>query len=274
MDLVDVIKTRKSCRTFREVFLDPADKNILEEYINNIRDKVGGEDHCLRIVEKAVGGNRLELNYGMITGHNTYVLGSSKSSPDARVHYGYIMEKVVLKATEIGVSSCWIGYFDASHFSVVSSETGYEIPGIVILGYQDERRSRAERITRFAVKASQRFEWQKLFFDFNSGIPLNPDTSNVYSLSLEMVRLAPSAGNTQPWRIFSDDYSGEFHFFKKPVSRRYEERGLHDIDLGIAIAHFELASEYKELPGIWIRKPGISVSYANDLQYVITWKCG
>lgn len=274
MNLVDVIKTRKSCRTYRQIFLDPADKNVLEEYISNITDMLGGEDFHLRIIEKAGKGKKLELNYGMITGHNTYVLGSSKSLPDSRVHYGYILEKVVLKATEIGVSTCWIGYFDASFFSEISIEKGYEIPSIVILGYEGERQSRAERITRFAVSASQRLEWQKLFFDFNSGIPLNPDTSNEYSLSFEMVRLAPSAGNTQPWRILSDNVSGEFHFFKKPVSKRYEERGLHDIDIGIAMAHFELSSEYIGLSGTWIKKSGISASHANDLQYVITWKCG
>jgi hypothetical protein len=30
-----------------------------------------------------------------------------------------------------------------------------------------------------------------------------------------MVRLALSSGNTQPWRVFFDDTTNEFHFFKK-----------------------------------------------------------
>ena len=210
----------------------------------------------------------------MIKGHSTYLLGISGSSPESRLHYGYMMEKAVLRATSMGLASCWIGYFDHSYFDEIKTGKGFEIPSIVILGYAEEKQSRADRITRFAVNASKRLEWQKLFFDFGTGIPLNPDISGTYSLSFEMVRLAPSAGNTQPWRIYSDDGAGEFHFFKKPVSARYEERGLHDIDLGIAAAHFEMASENKGLPGTWIRMPGIYVRHAEDTQYVITWKCG
>jgi nitroreductase len=273
MDLEEIIRKRKSCRTFREVPLNPEDKKDLEEYISNIPDMLGGEDVRLRIVEKAGTGRRMELNYGMIKGHNTYVLGLSGCLPDSRVHYGYLMEKVVLKAAEIGIATCWIGYFDESYFDEIMVGEGFEIPGIVILGYPVDRLSRVEKITRFAVNASQRFEWEKLFFDFRTGTPLNSDPVADYAFPLEMVRLAPSAGNTQPWRIFYDSVEREFHFFKKPVSRRYEEKGLHDIDLGISLAHFELASDFKALKGTWIKTVGLKTDNTKDLQFVMTWRC-
>jgi hypothetical protein len=87
-----------------------------------------------------------------------------------------------------------------------------------------------------------------------------------------MVRLAPSSGNTQPWRVFLDDTANEFHFYKKPVSGRYEAKGLHEIDMGIAMCHFELVSLYKGLSGGWIRLEKERVKAIDDFRYIMTWK--
>jgi hypothetical protein len=103
--------------------------------------------------------------------------------------------------------------------------------------------------------------------------PLTPEYVKKYSDSLEMVRLAPSSGNTQPWRVFFDDTTNEFHFFKKSISKRYELRGLHDIDIGIALCHFELTSLRNGLSGNWLKHAKENVDSIDDLQYIMTWKC-
>jgi nitroreductase len=272
MNILETIQKRKSCRTFNPVFLSPADKKILEYYISKNENLIGEEVLKLSIIEKKEDDKKMKLNYGTIQGHNTYLLGTSKSSVDSRVNYGYLMEKVVLKATETGISTCWIGYFDHTYFNEIITDNGFEIPGIVILGYSKERQTNSEKFTRFAVNASKRLEWEKLFFNYRSGTPLKPDLVKEYYDSLEMVRLAPSSGNTQPWKIFFDDAIKEFHFFKKPVNERYEKIGLHDIDLGIALSHFELTSFYNNLSGSWMKYPKEEIISNNDMQYIITWK--
>jgi nitroreductase len=103
--------------------------------------------------------------------------------------------------------------------------------------------------------------------------PLTPEYAKKYSDSLEMVRLAPSSGNTQPWRVFFNDSANEFHFFKKMKNKRYELRGLHDIDMGIALSHFELTSLQNGLSGRWIKQTKENVNSIEDLQYIMTWKC-
>ena len=273
MNIIETIKRRKSCRTFNNIPLNPSDKKVLEVFICECRDLIGEEPIDLSIIEKKDTTERMELNYGMIQGHNTYLLGTSKSSMDSRVHYGYLTEKVVLKATEIGISTCWIGYFDYTYFNEIIIENDFEIPGIVILGYPGDKQTNLDKLVRFTVNASKRMNWERLFFNYNSRSPLKPGLIQEYSDSLEMVRLAPSSGNTQPWRIFFNDTSKEFHFFKKPVSKRYEEKGLHDIDLGIALSHFELTSLYNNLSGSWIKDIKEKLDSIDDLQYIITWKC-
>ena len=105
-------------------------------------------------------------------------------------------------------------------------------------------------------------------------MPLNPEDVKKYSDSLEMVRLAPSSGNTQPWRVYFNDTTNELHIFKKKIRKRYELRGVHDIDMGIALCHFELTSMQNGLSGSWLKYTQENVNSIDDLQYIMTWKCG
>jgi len=273
MDIIEIIKKRKSCRTYSHVALTPADKKNLESFI--IENSKGFENEVVnfRIIEKNNDEKQMKLDYGMIKGHNTYILGTAKSATASRVNYGYLMEKVVLKATEMNLSTCWIGAFDSTYFNEVSIEDGFDIPGIIIVGYSDDKPTYQDKFLRFSVKASRRQRWNKLFYNYRSKTPLTPKYVKKYSDSLEMVRLAPSSGNTQPWRVFFDETMNEFHFFKKVISKRYELRGIHDIDMGIALCHFELASLQNGLSGRWLKHAKENVDPIIDLQYIMTWKC-
>lgn len=273
MNIIETIKRRISTRTFNQVALKPTDKKDLESFIIENSKGLGNEVINFRIIEKNDGDKQMKLDYGMIKGHNAYILGTSKSTVASRVNYGYLMEKVVLKATEMNMATCWVGYFDYSYFNEVSIEDGFDIPGIVIVGYSEGRETYIGKTFRFALNASKRCSWDKLFFNYKLKTPLNPKYVKKYSDSLEMVRLAPSSGNTQPWRVFFDDTTNEFHFFKKSISKRYELRGLHDIDMGIALSHFELTSLQNGLSGSWHKHTKENVSTIDDLQYIMTWKC-
>jgi hypothetical protein len=180
-------------------------------------------------------------------------LGTAKSTTASRVNYGYLMEKVVLKATEMNLSTCWIGAFDSTYFNDVLIEDGFDIPSIVIVGYSDDKPTYQDKFLRFSVNASKRQGWDKMYFNYKLKTPLTPEHIKKYSDSLEMVRFAPSSGNTQPWRVFFDETMNEFHFFKKVISKRYELSGVHDIDMGIALCHFELTSLQNGLSGSWLK---------------------
>ncbi|MBN1185891.1 MAG: hypothetical protein JXB49_26660 [Bacteroidales bacterium] len=272
MNIIKIIKSRYSCRTFIQTALKPVDKENLESFIVENSKGLGDEAVNFKIIEKNDSDKELKLNYGMIQGHNNYVLGTSKSSIDSRVNYGYLLEKVVLKATEMGISTCWIGYFDNSYFNETSIEDGFEIPSIIIVGYSEDKQPYLDKFVRFAINASKRNSWDKLFFDYKLKTPLSLEQVRKYYEPLEMVRLAPSSGNTQPWRVFFDKTENEFHFFKNPISKRYELRGLHDIDMGIALSHFELTSLQTGLSGTWIKHANEINNSIDDLHYIRTWK--
>jgi nitroreductase len=271
MNIPEVIKIRRSRRTFNAEALKAQDKQLLLNYFKENQNALGYEPVNFNIIEKRPDEKKMKLEYGIIRGHHTYILGKSKATITSRVNYGYLMEKIVLKATEMNLATCWVGYFDKNYFNEIDIENGYEIPSIVVVGYSEEQHSFVDKVARLVVSASKRKDWDKLFFNYESKTPINSDFSSHYSDSLEMVRKAPSSGNTQPWRIYFDSIENEFHFFKKSINKWYEARGLHDIDMGIALCHFELTSHYNGLSGKWIKKSDIELS--NDLQYIMTWKC-
>jgi nitroreductase len=274
MSILDTVKNRTSCRTFKPVPLSPADKRSLEAFIRENDTGLDNERIPFGIIEKKAGEKPMKLDYGIIKGHSAYVMGASKASVTSRVNYGYLMEKVVLKATEMSLATCWVGYFDTEYFNAdIKIENGSEIPSIVVLGYPTATPSLLDKVVRFSVKSAKRQAWGALFFNCHSKAALSPESVKKYSDSLEMVRLAPSSGNTQPWRVFFDDTANEFHFYKKLVSRRYEAKGLHEIDIGIAMSHFELVSVYNGLSGGWIRLEKERVKAIDDFHYIMTWKC-
>src|SRR3989339_2254104 len=242
MNINHTIIARKSCRTYNQEYLKQSDKKALEEFIEQNKRVVTGDKINLTILEKGTEEKKMKLAYGAIKGNKTYLLGATKDDPIARLNYGYLMEKVVLRATELGISSCWVGYFDHDYFSDIVLDKGSVIPGLVIIGYAAEKKTIPEKFMRYAVGASQRMPWEKLFFNYHTQVPVNrsqidsnrDSTLHKYSESLEMLRLAPSASNTQPWRIFFDKKNDSFHFFKKPKNRIYESMGMHELDMGIA----------------------------------------
>ena len=108
-----------------------------------------------------------------------------------------------------------------------------------------------------------------MFFRDTPETALSRDEAGSYAGALDMLRLAPSAGNTQPWRVVKS--GDEFRFFIKPTSPRYEARRLHDVDVGIALCHFELAAREAGLLGRW--HAADTAPAVSGMRYVITWQC-
>jgi hypothetical protein len=95
---------------------------------------------------------------------------------------------------------------------------------------------------RKGVKADVRNPFETLFFDGSFDTPLSEEKAGDLRIPLEMVRLAPSAVNKQPWRVVITDHQAHFYEYR---SRGYMDGtgwDIQKIDMGIALSHFELAA--------------------------------
>ena len=134
--------------------------------------------------------------------------------------------------------------------------------------------NKGHMIGKLATRTSRskaRKPFDELFFYENVETPLLIKDAGDYSIALEMVRLAPSAVNSQPWRVIRT--KDEYHFFAADTRyyRLVKSNFLLNNDMGIALSHFELTCRELGLKGKWIRhnplkdvKPGLT--------YIRTWK--
>jgi len=273
MDIIKSIQHRKSSRTFTTESLRHLERKKLEEFISSNNKGINGESIDFILLEKTDTDVPMKIPYGLIRNNKTYIFGKTNPTSLSRTNYGYLLEKIVLKATELKLGTCWVGMFDREYFNDIQIENNLVIPSILVLGYANEKMPVKEKLIRKAVKADKRKSWETLFFNYETAEVLKTEDVELYVESLSMTRLAPSSGNTQPWRIFYSSETNEYHFFKKITNQAYESKGMHDIDMGIAMSHFELVSYKNGLKGTWMQHPTEYIKSIDDLQYIITWKC-
>ncbi len=157
------------------------------------------------------------------------------------IDLGYRLELVVLALTNRGIGTCWLGgtFRRTPVHSALGISEDLTIPAIIPYGYPKERRRLIDHAIRFVAKSQQRLPFDTLFSLEVAGTPLPSDHS--LRDALEMVRLAPSASNKQPWRLIVE--GDRVHFFLHPDKKYKDLRGVNIqmIDMGIAMAHFELS---------------------------------
>ena len=120
------------------------------------------------------------------------------------------------------------------------------------------------------MKSSTRKPWKELFYDGDFQTPLTEKKADNYVLPLEMLRLAPSATNAQPWRVLK--LGNVYHFYethKRNASK--EDTLIKQVDLGIAIAHFHQLALDQGLTGNFEKLPVDQVKMPDDFHYVISW---
>ena len=213
--------------------------------------------------------------YGVIQKAKHFLGASILPVPRALEASGYEMETVMLYLAHLDIGTCWLGgTFDRKGFAQALQVGDDEIlPAITPIGYAQSSRHLQEVLMRTFIQAHKRLEWNKLFFFNDFQTPLTKETAGHFVFPLEMVRLAPSASNKQPWRILLKD--GNIHFFEYKTPK-YSDAFAYDIqriDMGIAAAHFEHSVKELGMEGKfdWYADPKIALP--EHVEYVFSWVC-
>ncbi len=271
--VASLVRTRISTRTFSHDDLDPGDRSALQRACAEMTAGLLGERAVFELVSTPPwpeSGGRLS-DYGFIDPSGHFLVGGVAPSPLACESYGYLLEKLVLRATDLELDTLWVGYFHPEFFAGFRPGRDDVFPAVVIVGRR--RPSLKGPLVRLAVRAASRRAWPALFFETDLTSPVSPSGGGPWVEALELVRLAPSAGNLQPWRVAAEPDRRTFHFFVRPSNRDYERRRLHDVDMGIAFAHFELGARAAGLAGGWVRRdPGLRPPDAR-MSYRLSWSC-
>jgi len=278
--ITDVIKERTSWRTYspkplendtKKSILDILKLADIKSPFNDLAGKYRFEYLNMPDIDPE---ERKKLGtYGFIKGAQNFIVGVCDNSDYDKENFGYLMETIILAATDMGLGTCWLGgFFKKGEFSQkVNRGSNEDVPAITPIGYPAQKRRLKEKIVRGLVRAKARYPWDRIFFEGDFSTPLQQDSIGDYAILLEMVRLGPSAGNKQPWRIVKAEGDNIYHFYIVHVPGK---TGLYTrmrkIDIGIAVCHFDLTAKEHGIKGTWeFSEPNIETK---DVKYVISWK--
>ena len=163
-----------------------------------------GMDVRVQYISKEKGVKNIKLGtYGIIKGAKDFLAITVKDEPFAMEAVGYQFENLILYATDMRLGTVWLaGIFSRKDFkNIMEISNNNLFPCISPIGYPAEKRSFVEKIMRASLGSKNRKAWNKLFYlnDFNQ--PLSETDAGKFEIALEMLRLAPSSTNAQPWSV-------------------------------------------------------------------------
>ncbi len=272
-----IISARYSCRSFTGT---PVDKETLDALADRVaspqRGPFGNMPRFSLLSMDSVSRDEWRRlgTYGVIKNARLYLAGMIRPAPQAALDFGYCMEKLILEATRLSLETCWLGgTFSLGAFaSAAGLRDGEEMPCVSPVGYAADSKSLTDRLFRRVAGSDTRKPWRELFFTGEGASALSPVEAGPYAEALENVRLAPSASNKQPWRIVRHEDRQAFTFYLSPAFgyRRIKKIALQEIDLGIAMSHFDLTVKELGLQGTWLRENDARVIQSWD--YIATWQ--
>lgn len=259
MNVIEVIKSRHSVRTFLPQFLGEDVFNSFKEY-------------CIRVAAPFEGNSTVELRrfdlqgpqhpgtYGTISGTSSYFLVSADDDIYSLISAGFKGEELVLRCTAAGLGTCWLsGTFRHSDFDVLPQTENRRLIAIIAVGYPASSGRLRERFTRMALGSRRRRAFDSLFFENNFSTPLSSESRFV--IALEMLRLAPSSVNSQPWRALVCGNS--VHFYCKQKS------DINILDCGIGLSHFDEVLRSYDVNGCY--KVVSDAPECGGLRYLISY---
>ena len=266
MNAMDLIRQRRSVRTFDGRPLSAEDREKLLAYAGHIDNPYG-----LPITWRILSAKAHGLSSPVISGTDAFIAGKLRRAPHAEEAFGFAFERFVLYAQSLGIGTTWIaGTMNRPAFEAAMALEGGEVmPCVSPLGYPAAKLSLRESLMRKGVKADSRLPFEELFFDGSFETPLTAEKAGKLAEALEAVRLAPSAVNKQPWRVLVCPDKVHFYEKRSPGYVAADGWDLQKVDMGIALCHFELAAQGSGLSTSFLLEEPQDVN-SGDLHYIGT----
>ncbi len=213
MTLMEAMQARHSVRQYREETLRKEDAALLREEIEACNAESGLHIQLVCGEPKAFSG--LLARYGKFSGVTNYIALVGKKGPDLSETCGYFGERIVLRAQQIGLNTCWVAMTYSKVPSAFSAGEGEKLCAVIAVGYGKTQGS-GHRV--------------KSLREVTEGEPPFPEW---FVSGVEAALLAPTAMNQQKFR---------FALHGNRVSATAGSGFYTKLDLGIVKYHFAMGA--------------------------------
>lgn len=262
----ETIRKRKSVRSFDGRPLTAEERGKLESCFQDAANPFG-----VPVEFRLLDVEEYGLSSPVVVGANTYLAAKAPRCKDYEVGFGYSFESVCLYAASIGLGTVML----AASLNRKAFEHAMEVrddevmPVASPVGHPAAKRSIRESLMRKGLKADERIAFEQLFFDGTYGKGLKEEDAGAFSGALEMARWAPSATNRQPWRAVVD--GDTVHFFEEQTLKDSPLGDIQKVDLGIALAHFDLTLREEGIRGDFVEAdPGYALP--ENVHYIASFE--
>lgn len=216
MEIIDAIKERHSVRQYYDKQID---EKIVFELNKEIEEcnKESGLNIQL-IINESKAFNCLMAHYGKFVDVKNYIALIGKKSKNLDELCGYYGEKLVLKAQQLGLNTCWVAMSYKKIPSAFMINKDEKLVVVISIGYGKNKgkNHKSKTIEEVSNVSTNTPEW------FKNGV--------------ELALLAPTAMNQQKFKIV---YNNDTVTLKAGI-------GMYTkLDLGIIKYHFEIGANRK-----------------------------
>lgn len=216
MELIEIIKQRHSVRQYKDEEIEPTVISALQEEID-VCNKASGL-HIQLITNEPKAFDNFMAHYGKFSGVKNYIAFVGKKDKKSEELCGYYGERLVLKAQQLGLNTCWVAITYKKIPGTFKINSDEKLIIVISVGYGETlgNSHKIKNIQQVSNICNEMPEW------FKNGV--------------EAALLAPTAMNQQKFKFVYDNGK----VFAKAVMGFYSK-----IDLGIVKYHFEAVSGHK-----------------------------
>ena len=211
MDILEIMRARHSVRQYKGKKIESGIREALAALVSECNRESGLNIQIIFDEPKCF--DSMMAHYGKFSGVENYIALVGKKGAALDELAGYYGEKLVLKAQELGLNTCWAAMTHGK--SAAEIRKGEKLACIIALGYGAVQGTahKNKPIEKLCSCASDMPDW--------------------FSRGMEAVLLAPTAMNQQKFYI-TLEYG--------KVSARAGKGFYTKLDLGIVKYHFEAAA--------------------------------
>ncbi len=228
LSLEQAVKTRRSIRRYTDKPIEQSILDSLDAYVEECNQESGLRMQLMRNETKGFKGIIGRVNFTNVSNYLALV-GADDDSLDEKC--GYYGEKVLLRAVQLGLGTCWFGGgFKKTAINLRPGERGVIA---IAIGYSDQegRVHKSKELSTLALSQAA-------------------DTPEWFKKGAIFAQLAPTARNQQSFRLtLLTDKIAEQTEGKALVKAESLGGMLSALDLGIVKLHFEIGANTENF--IW-----------------------
>lgn len=213
MNLTEAMKARHSVRKYLD---KPLENDVIVE-INNEIAACNAESglHIQLVTNEPKAFDSFMAHYGKFSGVTNYIAMIGKKTPDLGEKCGYYGERLVLKAQQMGLNTCWVAMTYSKVKSAFIIDSGEKLCAVIAIGYgKTQGVAHKSKLMKEVIKSEEQIpEW------FKNGV--------------QAALLAPTAVNQQKFT---------FELKGNNVSVKSGFGFYTNVDLGIVKYHFEIGA--------------------------------